>query len=64
MGGGSSLLVNEGDDTVSGTTPSVVSGLAVSERYIIENFVRMTRMCKDANYNQILTRTRKGWGSL
>jgi len=38
MGGGSSLLVNEGDDTVSGTTAGVVSGLAVSERYINEKF--------------------------
>jgi len=38
MGGGTSLLVNKRDDTVCGTTAGVVSGLAVSERYIDEKF--------------------------
>ena len=33
-GGGSGLLVDPGDDAVSGTTAGVVGRLAVSERYI------------------------------
>ena len=33
-GGGSGLLVDPGNDAVSSSTAGVVSGLAVSERYI------------------------------